>query len=359
MTGTMRGLVLLPNGRVELRDHPRPHAELGGVLVQVSTVGVCGSDLHMWHGTQSWPTAPPVVLGHEMAGVIAEIGQDVDGWQVGDRVVCETAARICGSCLLCRTGRYNLCPRREGYGATIDGAFAEYVAAPSRILHRVPAETGMDEAALTEPMSVAYNAMVERAQLKPGDVVVIQGVGAIGMLAMQIARLRGASSVVMLGTASDQHRLALATEQGADAALDVTAESPAGLVRDLTAGLGADLVVDATGTSTALRDALDLVRPAGQIVKVGWGPEPLGFSLDPLVQKAVTLHGSFSHTWQTWERVLRLQAQGRLQASAVIGGSYPLEEWQTAFEEMRSGRNIKSVVTIDTSSGPDPGSDRC
>ncbi len=346
MTVTMRGLVLLPDGQVELRDHPRPRPERDGVLVRVAAAGVCGSDLHMWHGTQSWPTAPPVVLGHEMAGVIADIGADVDGWRVGDRVVCETAARICGLCQLCRTGRYNLCPQREGYGATIDGAFAEYVAAPTRILHRIPEHTAMEDAALTEPLAVAYNAMVERAQVKPGDVVVIQGVGAIGMLAMQVARLRGASTIAILGTAADQQRLAIAAAQGADAAVDVTSESAADLVRDMTAGLGADLVVDATGTSAALRDSLDLVRPAGQIVKVGWGPEPLGFSLDPLVQKAVTLHGSFSHTWQTWERVLQLQAQGRLQASAVIGGSYPLSEWQTAFGQMQSGRNIKSVLMI-------------
>jgi alcohol dehydrogenase/L-iditol 2-dehydrogenase len=339
--------MLLPGGRVEVGDHPRPSPRQGEVLVRVAAGGVCGSDLHMWRGTQSWPTTPPVVLGHEMAGVIADIGPDAADWRVGDRVVCETAARICGRCRLCRAGLYNLCPEREGYGATIDGAFAEFVVAPTRTLHRIPTETPLSSAALTEPMAVAFNAVVERAQIKPGDVVVIQGAGAIGIFALQVCRLQGAGRVVVLGTPVDRHRLAVAAQLGADHALDITDAPVSDVVDDLTAELGADVVVDATGTSAALRDSLELVRPGGQIVKVGWGPEPLGFSLAPLVQKAVTLHGSFSHTWSTWERVLQLHAGGQLDAAAVIGGTYPLADWQTAFDDMHSGRVIKSVLVLD------------
>ncbi|HEU5486231.1 MAG TPA: zinc-binding dehydrogenase [Microlunatus sp.] len=351
----MKALMLLADGRVEVRDHPRPTPGQDEVLVRVAAAGVCGSDLHMWRGTQSWPTAPPVVLGHEVSGVIADVGADVVEWQQGERVVCETAARICGRCRLCRTGLYNLCPEREGYGATIDGAFAEYMVAPTRVLHRIPPETPFPTAALTEPMSVAFNALVERTQIKPGDTVVVQGAGAIGMFALQISRLHGAGQVLVLGTPVDRHRLGVAMQIGADHALDITDAPVADLVDDLTAGLGADLVVDATGTSAALRDSLDLVRPGGQIVKIGWGPEPLRFSLDPLVQKAVTLHGSFSHTWQTWERVLQLQARGQLDAAAVIGGTYPLPEWQTAFDDMHAGRVIKSVLTVDPADRNDAG----
>lgn len=349
----MRGLTLVGDGEVEIRELPRPGAPgAGEVVVQVAVVGVCGSDLHMWQNTHSWITTPPVVLGHEAAGIIAEVGPGVTGWSVGDRVVSETAARVCGQCLLCRTGRYNLCPSREGYGATIDGAFSEYITVPTRILHRIPDSLPMAHAALTEPFAVAFNALVERAQVTPGDVVVVQGVGAIGSFCVQIARLRGAAKVIALGTPIDSTRLAAALEHGADHAVDITKDSALDLVHSLTGGLGADVVVDATGVSVALRDALELVRPGGQIVKVGWGPQPLNFNLDPLVQKAVTLHGSFSHTWNSWERVLRLMADGRLDPGSAIGGVYPLDAWEQAFHDMHSGKNIKSVVALHED-GPD------
>ncbi|MET0694208.1 MAG: zinc-binding dehydrogenase [Propionibacteriaceae bacterium] len=340
-------------GQVEVREVSAPELPADQVLVRTAAVGVCGSDIHMWHNKQSWRTELPVVLGHEMAGTIAGVGPDVSGWQVGDRVVCETAARICGQCALCRAGRYNLCPYREGYGATRDGSFTELLAVEPRILHRVPDHVRLLDAALTEPYAVAFNALVERAHISPGDLVVVQGVGAIGALSIQIARLRGADTVVALGTSTDAIRLQQALRHGADHAIDIGSQDAGALVSSLGDGLGADVVVDATGVSAALRQSLELVRPGGQIAKIGWGPDPLGFSLDPLVAKAVTLYGSFSHSWDTWERVLRLFASGKLQPSSVIGGTYPLDAWEEAFTEMEAGRNTKSVMTTGALSGDD------
>lgn len=336
----------MSDGDVELRDVPAPVLQPGTVLVAARAVGVCGSDIHMWRNGQSWDVALPVVLGHETAGVIAAVADDVTGWQVGDRVVCETAARICGVCALCRVGRYNLCPHRQGYGATRDGAFGELLLAEPRVLHRIPDNVSFEQAAMTEPFAVAYNALVERASVTPGDLVVIQGAGAIGALALQIARLRGAGTTVVLGTPVDEQRLRIALEIGADHAIDITREDPVALIRSLGDGLGADLVVDATGVSAALAQGLELVRPLGAIAKIGWGPQPLNVSLDPLVAKAVTLFGSFSHTWTTWERVLGLFATGALDTTRVLGGVYDLADWRDAFEHMESGRNIKSVMVM-------------
>lgn len=336
----------LNDGDIEVRDVPEPELLPGTVLLAARAVGVCGSDVHMWRNNQSWEVATPVIMGHESAGVIAAVGEGVTGWAVGDRVVCETAASICGQCALCRTGRYNLCPHREGFGNLRDGAFGELLVAEPRVLHRIPEGVGFAEAAMTEPFAVAYNALVERAQINPGDLVVIQGFGAIGALALQIARLRGAGTIVVLGTNGDTLRLAKAREAGADHVVNVQAEDPAELLRTLGDGLGADVVVDATGVSIALKQGLDLVRPFGSIAKIGWGPQPLGFSLDPLVAKAVTLYGSFSHSWNTWERVLGLFASGRLDPASVIGGEYAIEDWEEAFEAMESGRNIKSVIRM-------------
>jgi alcohol dehydrogenase/L-iditol 2-dehydrogenase len=336
----------MADGDVEVRDVPEPQLLPGTVLVAARAVGVCGSDIHMWRNGQSWEVALPVTLGHETAGVIAAVADDVEGWAVGDRVVCETAASICGVCALCRTGRYNLCPHRQGYGAIRDGAFGELLLAEPRVLHRIPENVSFEQAAMTEPFAVAYNALVERAGVAPGDLVVVQGAGAIGALSLMMARLRGAGTTVVLGTPVDEGRLATVRELGADHAIDITEEDPAELIRSLGDGLGADLVVDATGVSIALKQGLDLVRPFGSIVKVGWGPQPLGFSLDPLVAKAVTLYGSFSHTWTTWERVLSLFSTGMLDTSRVLGGVYELADWRSAFEDMESGRNIKSVMVM-------------
>jgi len=344
----MRALVkyALADGAVEIREIPDPVLQPGNVLISTRAVGVCGSDLHMWRNGQSWEIKLPLVLGHETAGVIAAVADDVTGWAVGDRVVCETAATICGTCALCRTGRYNLCPDREGYGAMRDGAFGELLLAEPRVLHRIPDNVSFEQAAMTEPFAVAYTAIVERTEIRPGDTVVIQGAGTIGQLAAQMARLRGAGTVVMLGTTIDAVRLAKAKELGVDHTMDIMTNDPATFLRSLGDGLGAHVVVDATGVSIALKQGLEIVRPYGTIVKIGWGPQPLGFSLDPLVAKAITLVGTFSHTWTTWEAVLSMFSTGRLETQKVLGGVYPLDDWKKAFEAMESGRNVKSVMVF-------------
>ena len=334
------------DGDVELRDVPEPEVAPGSVLVQVRVAAVCGSDVHMWHDTQSWPVSLPLVLGHETAGVVVEVGRDVEGWSVGDRVVCETAAEICGTCAYCRGGAYNLCSARQGYGAQRNGSFTSLVLAEPRVLHRIPDNVSFEHAALTEPLCVAFNAVVERASVRLGDLVVVQGSGPIGLLALLVARLRGARTTVLLGTAIDSHRLEVGRGLGADHCLDITEQDPVELLAGLGDGLGADLVVDATGSSAAFASSMQLVRPGGAIAKVGWGPQPLRATLDPLVAKAVTVYGSFSHTWGTWERALTILASGQADVSAVIGGIYDLADWRQAFTAMESGRNVKSVLRV-------------
>lgn len=334
------------DGDVEIQEIPEPVPGPDQVLIEVKAVGVCGSDIHMWREHHSWPIKLPLVLGHEFAGVVAEVGANVTGFRPGDRVACETAAAVCGRCVYCLSGNYNLCPDRLGYGALADGAFTRYVAARPQILHHVPDNVPFEHAALTEPICVTYNALVEKTTIRPGDTVVIQGPGPIGIMALQIARLNGAGTLVVLGATTDRHRLEVAAELGAHHTLNIQAADPLELIRSLGDGFGADVVVDCTGVSRALKQSLDLVRPNGRITKIGWGPQPLDFSLDPLVGKAVTLQGSFSHTYPTWERVLRLLSTGQVNLGPVIGGIYPLEQWHEAFSKMEAGENVKSVVTF-------------
>jgi alcohol dehydrogenase/L-iditol 2-dehydrogenase len=239
-----------------------------------------------------------------------------------------------------------MCPNRKGYGALADGAFTRYVTARPQILHRIPTNVPFEHAALTEPICVAYNALVEKTAMKPGDLVVIQGPGPIGIMALMVAKLRGASTIIMLGTDVDEHRLEVAAELGADYAINIQRENPAALVKSLGDGFGANLVVDCTGVSKALKQSMELVRPNGTITKIGWGPQPLDFSLDPLVGKAVTLQGSFSHTYPTWERVLGLLSSGQINLKPVIGGVYGLGDWHEAFSRMEEGENVKSVLVM-------------
>lgn len=326
-------------GSVELRDIPRPEAPgEDQVLLDVAAVSVCGSDLHQWTASHSWEVAYPVVLGHEFGGTVVAVGARVGDFAVGDRVVSETAAVIDPASPMSRTGRYNLDPSRRGFGYGVDGAMAERVAVPARCLHRVPDGLAFERAALTEPCCVAYNAVVCNGEIRPGDRVLVYGPGPIGILCAIMARLQGAS-VGIVGLERDAERLRVAEGYGCTALIGDAREWA--LAGD---GLGVAGAIDAAGVSATLRSALDLVRPGGWISKVGWGPQPLYFSLDPLVQKNLTLRGSFSHTWAMWEAVLAMLADGRLEVDLVIGGRWDLADWHQAFEAQHAGEVVKAVL---------------
>ncbi len=325
-------------GSVEIREIERPVIEDEDVLLEVSNVGVCGSDLHQWTADQSWAVNYPVVLGHEFGGHIVEKGARVTRWKEGDRVVSETAAIIDLNNPMSRIGLYNLDPSRKGFGYGVNGAMTRFVRVPSRCLHKVPDQVPFEHACLTEPCCVAYSAVVENTGIKPGDRVVVLGPGTIGILCAAVASLSGAQ-VAIVGLEADKHRLDIARQYGCEA---ITGDATDWAnKRD---GLGADCVIDAAGVSITLKIALQLVRPGGKITKVGWGPQPLGFSLDPLVQKNITLQGSFSHNWPMWERVIDLMASGQLDVTPIIGGIWPITEWHTAFDKMHKGEIVKGIL---------------
>ena len=325
-------------GSVEIREIPRPEIGEEDVLLEVANVGVCGSDLHQWTANHSWPVIYPVVLGHEFSGVIVETGKGVEGWKDGERVVSETAAIISQNNPMTRQGLYNLDPTRKGFGYGVNGAMTKYVRVPSRILHHIPDQLPFEQACLTEPCCVAYNAVVRNARIEPGDRVVVLGPGTIGILCAAMARLCGAQ-VALVGLPQDVHRLEIAKQFGCEVIMgDATDWARQ---RD---GLGCDGVIDAAGVSITLKIALDLVRPAGWISKVGWGPQPLGCNIDSLVQKNITLQGSFSHNWPIWERVIALLGSGQFDVKPIIGGVWPISEWHDAFEKMHKGEVVKSVL---------------
>ena len=343
----MKAVVKYDNvaGATEVREVSVPAIGPDDVLVETAYIGICGSDPHMHHNKVSYQVNVPLILGHEFAGVIAEVGANVKGWKVGDRVTSETHADFCGKCVMCRTNNYHVCRERKGYGFQIDGAFAKYVRVPSRILHKVPDNVSLKEAALTEPFCVAYSSLVKHSPLKPGDLVVIIGPGPIGLLCTKMAAILGASDIVVVGTDGDDSRMEIAKKLGATMTINSSQQDPVPIIMGMRDGYGADLVVDAAGFSPTLKLSLDVVRPCGQINKIGWGPGPVGFSLDQLIVKAVALQGTFSHNWDVWEKCLVLMGERTVDLSEIVTHELPLDEWNKGFELMESKEGLKIVLT--------------
>jgi len=326
---------------VELRSVPVPEFGDRDVLLRVGAVSVCGSDLHQWRGSASWQVNYPCILGHEFSGTVARCGSEVRAFREGDRVVSETAAVVDELSPYSRRGLYNLDPSRRGFGYGVDGAMTHYVRVPERCLHHIPSDLSFARAALTEPCCVAYNAVCVNGRVRPGDAVLVLGPGPIGLLCAVMAKLSGAGRLIVAGMPGDALRLDVARALGADVTLE---GGVAEYVRELGDGLGVDVVVDAAGVSATMQLAMQTVRPAGQIIKVGWGPQPLDCSLDPLVQKNVTLAGSFSHNWPIWERIISMIAAGQIDPDPLISRVAPLNEWADCFERMHRREYVKAVL---------------
>jgi len=334
----------LEDGCTEIRDVPIPEIGSTDVLVKVEYIGVCGSDIHMHHNNVSYPVDVPLILGHEFSGIIDKVGLKVEKFNVGDRVTSETHAEYCGKCIMCRTNNYHLCKDRKGYGFDVDGAYTRYVKVPERILHYVPENVSLKEAALTEPLCVAYNVVVKNITVNPGDIVVVIGPGPIGILSCKMAQIAGASEIIVIGTTGDEKRLEKAIEYGATTVINSMKEDPLLLIKEKNDGYGADIVIDAAGPAATLKLAIEAVRPNGIINKVAWGPGSINYSLDKIIRKAVTLRGSFSHTWDVWERSLQLLKSGQVNLSDIITHELGIEEWEKGFKLIESKEGIKVLL---------------
>lgn len=344
---TMKAVVkyALEGDKVELRDVPVPTIGDNDVLLRVMAAGVCGSDVEMWRHRFTYRVNTPVIQGHEFCGVIERSGAGVARWKAGDRVVSDTSAYVCGQCRFCRSGDYNMCPDRLGFGYGTNGAFARFVAVRQEILHRIPASLSFEEAAIIEPACVAYHALITRSRIRPGDCIVVIGPGPIGINCVQMAHVAGAGRLFLIGTAADGARLRVAAQVCQRAVpLSGSEEAALSLVRDATDGAGADLVVDAAGSSETLRLSLALVRRLGQITKIGWGPDPVGFSLDQLLTKAATLQGTYGHNRQAWENVIRLLDAGVLSLQPLISHVLPISRWREGYELVESRQAVKVIL---------------
>ena len=325
-------------GHLDLLDISIPEPGPGQVLVASKAVGICGTDIHVFHDRAE--NRPPVVLGHEFSGEIAAIGRGVTGWKPGDRVVSETTVESCGTCRYCRMGAYDICPTRRGLGRTGDGAFADYLVMPAEMLHRLPDEVGWIEGAFTEPLACCTHAVGEFTCVHAGDVALVIGDGAIGNLCAQIARAEGAT-VVLAG--HHEERLGIAKSVGIEHA--VMSDQAGSLVLKLTQGYGADIVVECTGSASGINLGLQVSRKQGQYTQIGLVGVEIGIRFDRICQKELRVQGSFNQQWTSWERALSYLQSGAIRVLPLVSAVLPLNMWAEGFD-MYERREALKVILI-------------
>jgi L-iditol 2-dehydrogenase len=329
-------------GNIELQEVPEPHAGAGQVVIEVNSAGICGTDLHIY--LDEFETRPPVTIGHELAGAIVELGREVDGWNVGDRVTTETYFSTCGYCLDCRRGRRNLCAHRRSIGSKEDGAFARYLLTPASNLHRVPEGLDLESAALTEPLACTVHGVLETAGVRPGENVVLTGPGPIGLLAMQLAKTAGATAV-MIGTNLDIERLKLAKELGADGVINVEeVDNVVEAVGDLFGTEGADLVVECSGAAAAAKTLIDVARRGARFCQMGLYGKPITFYQDAVCYKELVVTGTNASVTPAWPKALKLLAQRQVNASLLITHRFAITEWDKALQVAKNKEGVKVIL---------------
>jgi len=328
---------------MELREVPVPEIKTGEVLVEVAACGICGTDLKIRE--DHFVYDPPVIMGHEFSGIIREVDGCVRGWNPGDRVVAEQHFLSCGTCGFCLTGKRQFCPEKRSPGYYSQGAFTRYIAVESSLLHRVPDAVSLEEAALVEPLGIAAYGILGKARVNPGDFVVILGSGPIALMALQLVRSCGAGQVVMTGLDADEKvRFAKAREFGANRTINTQKDDALQVVLRLTAGRGADLVVDLSGAAPAILSGFRMLKKDGRFCAIGLPPKGIELPWPELVLRAQTLFFSYSSDYASWEACLALLEQKKINTSGFCDHIHPLEAWEVAFGTAQRGEALKVIL---------------
>jgi L-iditol 2-dehydrogenase len=340
----MNALLLSEYSHLAVTTLPVPVPAPTDVLVQVAACGICGSDVHGFDGT-SGRRIPPLVMGHEAAGVVAAIGSEVSQFAVGDRVTFDSTV-YCGVCAFCRNGEINLCDDRQVVGVSCGdysraGAFAEYVAVPERIVYKLPDELGFAEAAMLEAVSVALHA-VAVSKLEGGETALVIGAGMIGLLTLQAARAAGCSRVFVADI--DATRLKAATELGADKTLLLSGAELTKEILNLTEGSGVDVVLEAVGRNETIATAIDSVRKGGTVTLIGNITPQVNLPLQKVVSRQIRLQGSCASCGE-YPEAMKLMTSGKIRVDTLITAVAPLSDGPSWFDRLHSGEpNLMKIV---------------
>lgn len=340
----MKALLLSEYSKLEVADLPSPVAGPGDVLVRVAACGICGSDVHGYDGS-SGRRIPPLVMGHEAAGVIAEVGEGVSRFAVGDRVTFDSTV-YCGSCDFCLAGEINLCDNRQVVGVSTPdfrraGAFAEFVTVPERIVYKLPDELSFAEAAMLEAVSVALHAVVV-SEVKGGETTLVIGAGMIGLLILQAAKAAGCGRILVADV--DASRLKLAEEAGADVTILASGEAMVQQVLQETTGRGVDLVLEAVGRDETVAAAVDAVRKGGTVTLVGNITPQVTLPLQKVVSRQIRLQGSCASSGE-YPQAIELISNGKIRVTPLITAVAPLSDGAQWFERLHSREpNLMKIV---------------
>jgi L-iditol 2-dehydrogenase len=350
----MKALLLSEYKHLDVADLPAPVAGPGEVLVRVAACGICGSDVHGYDGS-SGRRIPPIVMGHEAAGIVAAVGEGVAGYAPGDRVTFDSTV-YCGECEFCRRGEVNLCDRRQVVGVSCGdyrraGAFAEYVTVPERILYRLPDGLSFSDAAMLEAVSVAIHA-VRVAEVKGGETALVIGAGMIGLLILQAAKASGCARVFV--TDVDASRLEMARSLGADAVIDSSRESLTAGIDRLTAGRGVDVALEAVGRPETVVAAIDCTRKGGTVALVGNISPEVTIPLQKVVTRQIRLQGSCASAGE-YPQAMQWMAEGKIKVAPLITAVAPLEEGPSWFARLYAREPNLMKVVLDPRSNHDAG----
>ena len=340
----MKALLLRKYLELEMTDLPKPEPGPGQVLIRVKACGICGSDVHGFDGS-SGRRIPPIVMGHEAAGVVAAAGADVTGISEGDRVTFDSTVS-CGDCYFCRRGAINLCDNRQVLGVSCgdyrrNGAFAEFVTVPRHIVYKLPDSLSFEKAAITEAVAVAVHA-VGLTPVRLGDTCVVVGSGMVGLLVLQALRLAGSGHVVAVDV--DDAKLAIARQLGADDCINPNQADVPAFVRELTAGRGADIAVEVVGATAPLQTALASVRKGGTLTMVGNITPKIELPLQSVVTREIKLIGSCISAGE-YPVCIDLLARGAIRVDPLISAVAPLEEGPAWFQRLYNKEpNLMKVV---------------
>ena len=333
-----------PEPGLSLLDIEKPQIENpDDVLFEVEYCGICVGEVKVYDWgdwAASDPTLDlPTVMGHEVAAIVAEVGGGVRDFKPGDRITVDVFIN-CGRCYQCRTGHSNVCDHREIYGKR-RGAYAEYAVLPERALCKVPDKLSMEEVALLENLGVAVHA-VEHARHDPGDLAVIIGCGPIGIMAAQTMVAQGVDVVL---TDVVKPRLDVAEEISGGTVIDVSKDDPVERISELTNGKGADFVLEAAGSPSALDQALDVVKTRGTVVTIGTFGKPVSFNpFFKMTRREISLMSSIGRTWETWRRMMQLIESESLNLKPLITKILPMEKYQEGFELVKSHDIMKVLL---------------
>jgi L-iditol 2-dehydrogenase len=329
-------------GNLAIQETEIPEPAPDEVLIKVEAAGICGSDVHIRHWDINFPMRPPMIIGHEYSGTIEKLGSQVDGWKVGDRVTSETTHSACGKCYYCRTGYENLCPERKTMGYWVNGAFGQYTVKAAKRLHKLPGNVDFIAGAMTEPLACTVLGVIELTKIHAGDVVVVTGPGAIGLMSAQLAKAEG-GTVVVIGTGVDEQRLKKAKELGAQYTVNLDKESPNELIQDLTKGYGADVILECSGAAPAVPLGFDLVRKQGSFTQIGLFGKPLTIDFERIAYKELRVIGSLSHRWTTFEKALQLMSEDKVRVKPLVSDVLPLSQWEEGFRKFESKEAQKVI----------------